>query len=174
MSNGMLRSVRKTHLYLGLLISPSLMFFAFTGAVQTFSLHEQVQGSDYKPPHWIAEMAQIHKNQTMVMGQRKAPAPGASGAGVDGGGHGHGRNGVQAGTGTPGTPAPSAVAASVPVVSKRKQHLPLKIFFLMVAIGLLWSSLTGIYMAYKYAARKWVVTAWWAAGLVIPLLLLRF
>ncbi len=50
----------------------------------------------------------------------------------------------------------------------------MKIFFLLVAIGLFTSTLTGIYMSYKFMRNKLVVTGLLAAGILIPLLLLRF
>ena len=49
-SHVVLRYVRLTHLYLGVFIAPAILFFAFTGALQTFSLHETTRGSNYKPP----------------------------------------------------------------------------------------------------------------------------
>jgi hypothetical protein len=64
-------------------------------------------------------------------------------------------------------------AAAVPA-QKPKSHLPMKIFFLLVAISLATSTLTGLYMAYKFGRNKWVVTALLIAGLVVPLLLLPF
>lgn len=54
----------------------------------------------------------------------------------------------------------------------RKHHpLPLKIFFLIVAISLFLSSLTGIYMSYKYMRNRRVVTALLVLGTVIPVVL---
>ncbi len=50
----------------------------------------------------------------------------------------------------------------------------MKIFFLLVAIGLFTSTLTGIYMSYKFIRNKLVVTALLIAGTIIPLLLLPF
>ena len=50
----------------------------------------------------------------------------------------------------------------------------MKIFFLLVAIGLFVSTLTGVTMAYKYNRSKVVVTSLLLAGIIIPLLLLRF
>ncbi len=50
----------------------------------------------------------------------------------------------------------------------------MKIFFLMVSIGLFVSTLTGLYMSYKYKRNKLVVTGVLAAGVVVPLVLLPF
>src|SRR6201999_811430 len=76
-SRATLRLVRKTHMYFGLFISPALLFFAFTGAVQTLSLHEAA-GSSYKPPAILAQLGQLHKKQTAIMPVRKAPEAGAA------------------------------------------------------------------------------------------------
>jgi len=147
-----LKLFRKIHLYFGIFIAPMLLFFAFTGAVQTFSLHETTQGSSYKPPAWLVTLGQIHKKQTSVVPVRKQrPADAPKLAKTD------------------AAPAPKPVDAP-----PQKSHLPLKIFFLIVAIGLFTSTLTGIYMAYKYNQSKLVVTALLLAGAIIPLLLLPF
>ena len=58
-------------------------------------------------------------------------------------------------------------------VMRYTHHLPLKIFFVVASLALIVSTLTGVYMGYKYARRKWVVTAWWVAGIVVPLVLLK-
>jgi hypothetical protein len=65
-----------------------------------------------------------------------------------------------------------SVSQPAPLASKQKQHLPMKIFFLLVALGLFTSTLTGIYMAYKYDRNKLLVTAVLIAGLAVPSLLL--
>lgn len=156
MSVNALKLFRKTHLYFGLFISPALLFFAFTGAVQTLSLHEAA-GSSYKPPAVLAELGQIHKKQTAVMPVRKAPDPAREG--------GHGDHAA-----AQAAPAQQTVT----LASKEKQHLPLKIFFLVVALGLLTSTTTGIYMSYKYERNKLLVTGAIVTGVLVPLVLLKF
>ena len=157
-----LRLFRKIHLYFGVFISPALLFFALTGAVQTLSLHEAA-GSSYKPPAWLAELGQLHKKQTTVMPVRKAPEGGA------------GREGGQAREGHGDHAAALAGAPQQPVTlaSKQLQHLPMKIFFLVVALGLFTSTGTGIYMAYKYDRNTALVSGVLAAGVVVPMLLLK-
>jgi uncharacterized iron-regulated membrane protein len=156
--------IRKVHRYFGIFISPMILFFAFTGAIQTLSLHESSQGSSYTPAKWEAVLAQIHKNQTDVIPVRKAkPASDKP-------------------TGDKPKPAPDATAAPVapapPLTplptGKWHQHLPMKIFFLLVALGLITSTLTGITMAYRYSRSAWVVSAVLLAGVVVPLVLLKF
>src|ERR1700722_6393355 len=90
-SHAILKLLRKLHLYIGVFIAPALLFFAFTGALQTFSLHETTQGSSYKPPAWLATLAQLHKKQTTTVPVRRPrPAFGdgpAGGKGGDSAGH---------------------------------------------------------------------------------------
>lgn len=164
MSRTTLRLFRKIHLYFGLFISPALLFFAFTGAVQTLSLHEAA-GSSYKPPAVLAELGQLHKKQTTVMPVRKAPEGGAA---HDGGRaeDGHGGNHAAA--------QPSAPQQVVTLAGKQRQHLPMKIFFLAVSLGLFTSTLTGIYMSYKYNRNTALVTGVLVAGVIVPLLLVKF
>src|ERR1700712_273889 len=69
-----LRIIRLIHLYLGIFSAPALLFFAFTGALQTFSLHETTPGSSYKPPAWAVTLGQLHKKQTTIVPVRK-PRP---------------------------------------------------------------------------------------------------
>ena len=79
---------------------------------------------------------------------------------------------------TPGKNVAPALAAPprppVTLASKQRQHLPEKLFFLLVSLGLFTSTLTGIFMAYKYERRKLLLTALLIAGVVIPLALLPF
>ena len=158
-----LRLFRKTHLYFGLFISPALLFFAFTGAVQTLSLHEAA-GSSYKPPAVLAELGQLHKKQTTVMPVKKAP----EGAAARDGGRAEGGHGDHA-VAQAATPQ-----QAVTLAGKQKQHLPMKIFFLTVSLGLFTSTLTGIYMSYKYDRNTALVTGVLVAGVVVPLLLVKF
>ncbi len=66
-SPSLLKSVRLFHLYSGVFLAPALLFFAVTGALQTFSLHETTRGSSYKPPAILVKLAQLHKKQTIVV-----------------------------------------------------------------------------------------------------------
>lgn len=166
-SHAILRFIRSVHLYLGVFISPALLFFAFTGALQTFSLHETTQGSSYKPPAWIASLAQLHKKQTTVVPVRKPrPEP----------------PGVSAREGKTGRPTPpdanpdskQSTKAPDAQVPKPPGHLPMKIFFLLVSVGLFLSTATGIYMAYRYSRGKLLISGLLAAGIILPLLLLPF
>ncbi len=161
-----LKIIRRMHLYLGLLIAPALLFFAFTGAVQTLSLHESA-GSTYTPPTWLARLGQLHKNQNIVPRKPRPTVPDAGSRSAE-------RAAVSA---LPGQPAASAAAppkAPISLSTKQRQHLPEKIFFLLVSLGLFISTITGIFMAYRYERGKLLVSALLLAGIAVPLLLLPF
>ena len=173
-SHALLRVLRKLHLYLGVFTAPALLFFAFTGALQTFSLHETTQGSSYKPPAWITSLAQLHKKQTTEVPVRRprpdAPRPDAarSGALPD---HREHSASKAAPSSAPQSANQQPAASPVP---RPKSHLPMKIFFLLVAVGLFLSTLTGIYMAYRYSRSRLLISGLLLAGAVLPLLLLPF
>jgi hypothetical protein len=169
-AHAVLKLMRKVHLYLGVFTTPALLFFAFTGAMQTFNLHEARRGSDYKPPQWIATLAQLHKKQTTEA--RKAPSQPVGGQasqrdiGKPAGLHGEGRSAGEMRPAEAGGPG----SISVP----RKSHLPMKIFFSLVSVSLALSVLTGAYLSYKYDRGWWLLTGMLAAGVVVPLCLLPF
>lgn len=157
-SHTLLRYVRLIHLYFGIFIAPALMFFAFTGALQTFSLHETTKGSSYTPPAWAVTLGQIHKKQTPIVNKKPDPAPKPK--------HDHD-------DAAPMASAPAAQPTTPPAAPPAPKHnpLPLKIFFLIVAIGLFTSTISGIYMSYKYVRNRTLVTALLLAGIVIPVLM---
>lgn len=156
-SHRLLKATRLVHLYLGVFVAPMLLFFAITGFLQTFSLHETLKGRAYKPPAILVKLGQFHKKQTLVVPMRKLAPPAE--APKAGGGHG---------TDTAKAPAP-------PAAPVKKQNLwPMKIFFGLVAIGLFISTLTGIYMSYKYVRNRVAVTGLLVAGVVVPVVLLAF
>jgi hypothetical protein len=154
-----LRYVRLLHLYLGVFIAPALLFFAFTGALQTFSLHETTRGSSYKPPAWAVILGQIHKKQTPVVPTRRPLSPE------------HATIHSEPPTATSDSAKPAAGRPLQESAPKPHNALPLKIFFLLVAIGLFVSTCTGLYMSYKYVRNRLLITILLVAGLVIPVVL---
>lgn len=165
-----LKTARLFHLYLGVFTAPMLLFFAITGGLQTFSLHETTRGSSYQPPAWLASAAQLHKKQTVVLPVRRprpVEVPPAPTAFVD----------TLSPAGTTiaerAAPASDRLAGRVDVRPK-KNLLPMKLFFALVSLGLLLSTLTGLFMAYRYSRKPRLVNVTLAAGIAVPLLLLVF
>lgn len=54
------RLIRLTHGWLGMLIAPSVLFFALSGGLQVYRLHEAHAG--YTPPAALAVMGAFHKD----------------------------------------------------------------------------------------------------------------
>lgn len=146
-----LKFLRQVHLYLGIFIAPAVLFFAFTGALQTFSLHESSKGSSYRPAKWILVLAEVHKKQTMdVPAQKMLPAAAQPAAGQH----------------------KAKDSAPAPVKDPPAgTSLPLKVFFLLVCVGLFTSTFSGLYMSYKYSRNRVVIAALLVAGVVIPVAL---
>ena len=160
--HALLKAVRLTHLYFGVFIAPALLFFAFTGFLQTYSLHETTKGSSYKPPAIFEKLANIHKKATLpghpkMQNPPKADKPqGGERKPDQGSGQGPGPGQGQ------GPQQPQSF------------HWPEKLFFGIVAIGLITSTLTGLYMSWKFARRKIFIVVTFIAGAILPLILLPF
>jgi hypothetical protein len=149
-----LRYTRLIHLYLGVFTAPALIFFAFTGALQTFSLHETTRGSSYKPPAWAVTLAQLHKKQTPVVPVKRTPA-----------------SAPQTDDKQAKKPGDTTTAPAPPSAGSQHHPLPLKIFFLIVSVGLFISTISGIYMSYKYMRNRFLVTILLLFGTIIPIAL---
>lgn len=134
--------LRQVHLYLGALVAPSVLFFALTGMLQLFSLHEA--HGEYRPLPVIEKLGRLHKDQVYALRPKpKAPAP---------------------------TARLEAPAQRRPA-SPKPQILALKIFFFGVGGALVLSTLLGIWIGVTQSRRRAVVLAVLAAGLIFPLLL---
>jgi hypothetical protein len=58
-------SLRVWHTYIGIFIAPSVLFFALTGALQLFSLHEAHDG--YQPAALLEKLSSVHKDQVFAL-----------------------------------------------------------------------------------------------------------
>jgi hypothetical protein len=65
-----MKSLRQLHLYLGCFFAPLVAFFALTGILQTYRLHEAPKNQP-PPPAWIKTLATVHKDQHLA---RNEPA----------------------------------------------------------------------------------------------------
>jgi hypothetical protein len=152
-------ALRQWHTYIGAFIAPSVLFFALTGAIQLFSLHEAHDG--YKPPVLIEKLASVHKDQVFRAKKprdggppRAAPKP----AGDDDG------------------DKPDAAKAEAPkakaFTSAQIRTWALKWVFVLVALGLIVSTLIGLWMAFTTGKRKGVILLVLLVGAALPVLLL--
>ena len=76
-----MKNVRLAHFYLGVFFAPLIIFFAFTGVLQVFKLHESYREVPGSQGDWIAWFAQFHKEQAWTpprVAPAKAATPGAA------------------------------------------------------------------------------------------------
>jgi hypothetical protein len=151
-----LKHARQWHLYLGTLFAPSILFFALTGALQLFGLHEGHPGEAYQPPTWVAELGSLHKKQTIA--ERRGPAPGFGSAQV---------RQPQA-RGENGTRPQREERRGNEGRRESKSSFALKWFFLATSIGLTLSTLLGIYMAFKFNRSRTLIWSLLFGGTAIP------
>jgi hypothetical protein len=142
--------LRQLHAYIGAFIAPSVLFFALTGSLQLFSLHEA--HGDYTPPPLIEKLSAVHKDQVFSAKPDHAgpPAPAA--------GHADAQAEPEHEHHHPKTLPARTVA--------------LKWLFLAVAAGLITSTCIGVWMALTFARRKTVIWTLLVLGAALPILIL--
>jgi hypothetical protein len=143
-------TLRQWHAYVGLFIAPSVLFFSLTGAIQIFNLHE-AHGS-YHPAVLLEKLSAVHKDQVFEKPHDKsapdhdAPQAAAGGAGDQ-----------------PAEDEDEKQSASTRA---------LKWFFLAVSLGLIASTLIGIWMGTTQIRRKGLAWSLLIVGALVPLGLL--
>ena len=155
MSPATMRLLRQIHTYLGVFFAPAIIFFAFTGALQTFSLHENHGGGPYQPPAWIVTLASVHKDQELPKPKHHRPPPAAP------------KSEAKPDQSAKAEPAPEG-----PAPKPGPSPLPLKIFTLLLSIGLITTALVGLYIALTNKALQKTAVVVLAAGVLAPLILL--
>jgi hypothetical protein len=136
--------LRRWHSYIGLFIAPSVLFFALTGALQIFNLHEA--HDSYHPAVWVEKLSAVHKDQVFRKPEDHAAA----------------------------APADSAATAPPPEDEEPMSAptLALKWFFFVVALGLTASTCIGVWMGITQLRRAGVALCLLIAGALIPFVLL--
>ena len=131
-------SIRIWHSYLGMLLAPSILFFALTGLVQIFSLHEA--HGNYKPAALVEKFSAVHKDQVF---EAKQHEPESSEADAK-----------------PQQEPLKPVAVYI-----------LKWFFALVAVGLMVSTVLGVWMGLKGTLRRRTHLWLLVLGAVLPIAL---
>ena len=145
----MTKTIRQIHLYLGTFFAPAIIFFALTGAVQTFGLHEDARDGSYHAPAWLSILAEIHKDQSLGKPHR-GPPPGL----------------------VPGRAAMGASGAVPGAPRKLRASQPLKVFVAFMAIGLIVTATLGIYIATKNIRARKITWTLLVLGTALPIALL--
>jgi hypothetical protein len=147
--------LRQWHAYLGLCIAPSVLFFAVTGALQIFNLHEA--HGHYRPAVLLEKLSAVHKDQVF-----EQP-------------HAHDQPAPQAQPGD-AEKAPGAAADHAGDDDDDDKlgapTLALKWFFLFVSVGLALSTSIGIWMGITQIRKKTLAMVLLAAGMLVPIALL--
>ena len=143
--------IRQIHLFVGMIIAPSVLLFAITGGLQIFRLQESHEG--YTPPPIVEKLGRMHMDQVFALKKRKAePVPAA----------------VPVEPAAPAVATPAPEPRPAPPLSK----VLLQWFFTFVAVGLTLSTLAGVWMGVTLGRQR--IAARWAllAGAVLPVLML--
>lgn len=143
------RKIRVWHQYIALFFMPAILFFSLSGALQTLGLHEN-HGDAPPAPGWIRWMASIHKNQNVLLPSRSD--------------HEKARP-------SRATPIPELRRNGDEHRAPLPSPIPLKIFVVFLAAGLILSSSLGATIALtNRAARRGSLTAV-ALGVIVPIIL---
>jgi hypothetical protein len=141
-----LATLRSWHAYIGMFIAPSVLFFALTGAVQLFNLHEA--HGNYRPAPLVEKLSGVHKDQVFAAPHHDEPGPPG------------------------GKPKPGAGKSSDDDDAPRLSTVVLKWFYLVVALGLASSTVLGLSIGLTHSRRQrwsWMLLL---AGTLIPIVLL--
>jgi len=68
-----MKTARLIHFYLGVFFAPLVIFFAFSGTLQVFKLHETYRETPGSQGDWIAWFGQFHKEQAWIPPKASAP-----------------------------------------------------------------------------------------------------
>ncbi len=139
--------IRDLHVYVSVFVAPSLLFFALTGALQTFRIPDQKTA-----PAVIQKLARLHKDDVFAV---KPPRPKRPEGAHEGGDH-------------------DKAAAPKPPEAKpapKPSTEVMKWFFAAVSVGIALTTLFGLWMALAYSRRKLVVWALLIAGAAAPVLI---
>lgn len=183
-----LAAIRRFHSYLAVFIAPSILFFAFTGSLQLFGLHEA--HPPYAPAPVIESLGRLHRDQVFKGRPKPMASAVALAAPVDAGpaepdadhhhddadhdeadhhhdDADHADDHHDAGPAAAKAPAPKAEHKPTP----KPATVALKWFFLLVAAGLIATTLLGLWMALAYNARKGLLLLLFLIGAAIPVAL---
>jgi hypothetical protein len=140
--------IRDLHVYVSVFVAPSLLFFALTGALQTFRVPDQKTA-----PVVIQKLARLHKDDVFAA---KPPRPKRPEGAHEGGDH----DKAQAPKPPEAKPTP------------KPSTEVMKWFFVAVSVGIALTTFFGLWMALAYSRRKLIVWALLIAGAAAPVLIL--
>lgn len=174
-----MQKVRALHFYLGVFFAPSIIFFAFSGALQSFGLHE---GEGHAK--WIEEMGEVHKNQRPPDWMKAAPKAATPQQSAP-----QQQSTAQPTAGAAAAPANAPSQATAPAASaqptpaptqtapvrrppRKPKSVPFKVFSAVMATGLILSSILGILIAFRMKPDPKPIWLMLVLGTIVPAVLL--
>jgi len=145
--------IRRLHAYIGTLIAPSVIYFAATGLLQIYNLHEAHGG--HSPPRIIELLSGVHKDQRFGAGHHDAQDGDERHSNVSAGAEAHPDRAPQA-----------EEAHHSPIATSL-----LNLFFASVAIALIFSTSFGICMALQQNMRRRTHVTLLVIGTLTPAIL---
>lgn len=142
-----MRLVRQIHLWAGMLFAPSIIFFAITGGLQLFKLHESSRDGAYTPPAVVEKLGEVHIHQRFAERQKRPEAPKAAPA-----------------------PTPAAQVAARPPESKPFPFI--KWFFLATSVGLAGTTGLGVWIGLTQGRNRRLALGLLILGAIAPVLML--
>jgi hypothetical protein len=167
-----MQKVRLVHFYLGAFFAPLILFFAFSGVLQVFKLHEAYRDVPGSRGDWIAWFGQFHKEQAWIP-PRVAPARrGTPDAAPDSGPRAAQKAEPDAAPKS-GPDAPKAGPKGAPADRERPAaSQPMKWLVAAMGVALMGTTALGLWIASGYRNRRRGLLIALAAGIVVPLLLM--
>ncbi|WP_395445668.1 hypothetical protein [Caulobacter sp. UC70_42] len=138
--------LRKWHAYIGMIIAPTVLLFAMTGVLQIYELHEAHPG--YAPPAVVAKLGVLHKKQLYREGRRPQSQPSAK-----------------------PSPGPAPAASRPEAKAQRLPTTLLKAFFALASVGLIISTITGVWMTLRQPLHRMRHILLLVVGTVVPFVL---
>ena len=178
-----MKSIRRIHAWLGVLFAPSILLFSLSGIFQIAGCHEG-EGSD-EPASWIVRIAQIHMHQTASLPRKRAPrptapassastttAPATTAPATSGSGGSSVIATAPAATTTAPIGAPAGPSPEARGSGSKPTTGPLKVFFVLMSLGLIASTFLGLYIAFTSKRDRGLHVGLLVAGFVIPIVMM--
>jgi hypothetical protein len=135
-------SLRQLHIYLSFLVAPCLLFFAITGAFQTFRVPDEKTA-----PVLLQKLARVHRDDVFAL--KPPPPPKAEGA-----------------------RAKAAKPAAAPKPHTPLATTLVKWYFVAMSILMVTTTLIGLWMGLAYSRDRKILWLLLLAGAAVPALLL--
>ena len=137
--------IRRLHVYVSVFVAPTLIFFALTGALQTFRIPDRTDA-----PIVVQKLARVHRDDVFALKPARPKTP--------------------AGAKAEGAASAEAKPAEKPKADLAK--LALQWFFTLTSVAIAATAALGLWMALAHNREKAVLWVVMLAGIAAPLAIL--